>query len=539
MHRKLRDRITKILERCDFDQVDSELHISYNKPKDDGFSMDVCAIHNKHLIIIECKSSDAMAKEAIDHAIVHQPKILTEIKHVIRSDNNTIKLSHLKKIEHIHYGIAIFKSKNLQATQKKIKSNGMVFWGDEAVSYFEKSSKILSSATKYEILKEFSITPDSKDFHEEDAIKLKQGQNEIFLLGIHPSRLIRMGYVFRRTEERTGSYQRILKANKLEDLKKFYGATKNLLLANSVIIVFDENENIQKKINWNAKEKKLSFPTEYCCAWIIDGQHRIYGFNETTYKKINLEREENFKIPVVAFKKLDLAKQSSTFVDINYNQNRINPVLIHDLASTFRYPKNELTWVSLIVKKLNKRSPWKDMIQVSQNESRKSISIAAFARPVLLNTLLGYNPNTEEYVGPLNKIAPLDRNKLISHKKNRQALKTQLAMLTRFFECVKKNTQGPPGGPNQWSNHKDYVVTKSSGVNALLIALNAIMKKYEQDTHAKLDDYLSVLKDIDFSQKRLKTSRGFSQLEELSEEIIEKINTHTGEEFKSEYSKRY
>ncbi|MHA7648065.1 DGQHR domain-containing protein [Nitrosopumilus sp. S4] len=541
IHRGLKNKIIKILERCDFDKLDSELHVSYNKPDTDNFSMDVCAIHGEHLIIIECKSSDDKLKETIDHALVNWQKVVdNKIKYVLCSDRSTIKLNDLKNVKQIHYGIAIQKSESKEETiQKRIESEGMIFWGNEAVNYFYKASKILLSAEKYEILREFGVEPEVGDIHPEDAVKLKQGKNEIYLLGIHPSRLIEMGYVFRRTSHRTNSYQRIIKGKKLEGLSKFYKTNKDLLLANSVIIAFDDDRNIQKQIKWDPTDKKLYFPTSYCCAWIIDGQHRIYGFSDTKYKKVTKEKEKEFKIPIVAFKKLELDKQSKTFVEINYNQNKIDPVLIHDLASTFPYPKNELTWASLIVKKLNERSPWKDMIQTSQNEPRKSISITGFVKPVLLNTLLGYDPSTGKYTGSLNKVSPLNQKKTTSSKENNKALETQLSILTRFFESVKKNTEGKTKATNKWLNSTNYAVTRFSGVNALLVVLNAILKKYKF-ANVDLDDYLSVLKDVDFSQKRLsKISRGFGQVEKLSEEIIDKMNVHTGENFKPEYPKRY
>ena len=75
--------------------------------------------------------------------------------------------------------------------------------------------------------------------------------------------------------------------------------------------------------------------------------------------------------------------------------------------------------------------------------------------------------------------------------------------------------------------------------NVFYRVLNSILKKYKY-AEVDLDDYLSVLNDVDFSQKRLaKISRGFGQVEKLSEEIIEKMNAHTKEKFKPEYPKRY
>lgn len=62
---------------------------------------------------------------------------------------------------------------------------------------------------------------------------------------------------------------------------------------------------------------------------IIDGQHRLWAFSE-------LDFTEDFELPVVAFRGLDLSWQAYLFYTINIKPKRINPSLAFDLYPMLR-----------------------------------------------------------------------------------------------------------------------------------------------------------------------------------------------------------
>ena len=74
----------------------------------------------------------------------------------------------------------------------------------------------------------------------------------------------------------------------------------------------------------NACSGKLIIPNAYGIAYIIDGQHRVYGYANSKYV-------ENNTIPVVAFDGLDTIEQLEIFMDINQNQKAVSPSLRLDL----------------------------------------------------------------------------------------------------------------------------------------------------------------------------------------------------------------
>ena len=541
IHRGLKNKVKEILEKSGF-KVDTEIHVSFSTSFTDDFSLDVCAIHDDHLLLIECKKSDEKLLRQIEHTLSNVPNLKKTTK-ILAPKKCKITLNDLKKASEVHCCYVINETEGKdKILQKRLQDKEIIFWNKEAIKYFYNASKILGSVEKYELLKEFGIKPPSTDSHPEPAVRIEQNDQEMFLLGIHPSRLLEMGYAFRRTSLRKDSYQRIINGQKLDQLKEFYHNKKNFLLPNSVIIAFDEDDDdIQETLVW--KKNKLTFPTSYCCAWIIDGQHRVYAFKDTKYRNLQKLHREKFKLPVVAFRKLPNFLQSRTFVNINYYQTKINTILICDLASSFPDATYELSWVSLLVMKLNAQEPWKGKIQTSQTEPKGTISIAGFVRPVFLFSLLGYNKRSDIFSGQLSKItkyktksakrkndlyfakhASFDKKKSMTIGKNLTSLEAQEKVLVAFFQAVKKNSWNKKTKTLMWEDSENYGLTGTWGVNALLLVLTGILRK-EKKVPLDFNKYMSVLKNMDFSKEYIKTlPRGYGAYLTLAGDIIKKIN---------------
>jgi DNA sulfur modification protein DndB len=121
-------------------------------------------------------------------------------------------------------------------------------------------------------------------------------------------------------------------------------------------------------VKYNEQTKSLTIPLKYCCAWIIDGQHRAFGFLGTQYEEWTQDKYEPFNLPIVLFKSLEQVVQTETFININYNQKRIKSDLLCDLFTLTRDLQHRLTWVSLLGHEVNDRSasPLRDQVRISE-----------------------------------------------------------------------------------------------------------------------------------------------------------------------------
>ena len=144
---------------------------------------------------------------------------------------------------------------------------------------------------------------------------------------VNPQRLKKIAYVARRGISNKSYYQREIKKDKINKITKYINTQDNLL-PNNIILAFEDWAVSKVKFHkpytvkgfddWIADKKPnsgrhtsfgiLEFPEEYKSCWIIDGQHRFYGFKDA---------EVNLAVPVCAITGLDVETQSKLFLDIN------------------------------------------------------------------------------------------------------------------------------------------------------------------------------------------------------------------------------
>ena len=123
---------------------------------------------------------------------------------------------------------------------------------------------------------------------------------------------------------------------------------------------------------------------------VIDGQHRLWAFEETWFK-------EDYELPVVAFVGLDMSWQAYLFYTINIKPKKINPSLAFDLYPLLRTEKwlekfeghriYRETRAQEIVDRLwwYRGSPWYHRINMLGEKGRKGAMVtqAAWVRALL------------------------------------------------------------------------------------------------------------------------------------------------------------
>jgi DNA sulfur modification protein DndB len=172
------------------------------------------------------------------------------------------------------------------------------------------------------------------------ALKGTMGGHDYYMLSIEPDKLLRIGFVLHRTKVNdsmaTPTYQRMLVPSRLKGITKFID--NGGYFPNTIIVNFD-NEVKKLRVQFESGGKSgdsqsrfgyLLIPNAYGIAFIIDGQHRVYGYAGSKYKDINT-------IPCVAFLGLEPDEQLRIFMDINENQKAVSPSLRLDLEEDLNW----------------------------------------------------------------------------------------------------------------------------------------------------------------------------------------------------------
>ncbi len=541
-HRRLKAVLKEIVGLCDF-RFDVEVALNFSGNLDDrGNLIDECSIDvaaygenmgKSFLVIFECKGGkdlpEVQRKMSAWEANIQ--KIKGKETKIIYSEENSIKEKDFNKFDEIRvcyvFGANTSEEKFSQIASA-LAARNFFAWNNEALTYYKMTAGTIGKAAKYQILREFEINLESSSLILEHAIQIKQGEIDMFVFGAKPHDLLRIGYVSRRASGKPDAYQRILNKDRILKISEFVNSGE-ALLPNAIIIAFDRERDVQQAIKF--KDGKLQFLNKYCSAWIIDGQHRVFGFLNTEHEDYN--DDDNFKLPIVAFRDLEPILQNRTFVSINYNQKKIDPTLLCDLATELPDLKNELTWPSLLVTKLAKIEPLKDKVRISELHKGKPIGIPSFALYGLLEGLLGFDKKKRKYNGVLYNYAPFKPKDSADSKKNKEALEKQAELLQRYFLAVKQNTSKKSKKKDPWRNAKDYSLLKPTGINALLLVLARIMERYpnlEKDIRKDLGLYLKPLSKVRFTRRFVaRQAGGWKGFRNLANVILEKINSENSD----------
>lgn len=316
---------------------DENLILPFSKNPEDKKQIDVIAIGEDTIFIVECKSTETSKKSSFKDEF----------------DLLRLRLDGFKKALFQIYG-SNYKVKYVFATRnfrfekdsidlERLYSTNSFLLDDNAYGYVNNLIKNYKKACLYQFLgMVFKNEKINNEKIEIPAVKGTMGKKTYYMFSIEPHLLLKTGYVLHRTRANISefpTYQRMLIPKRLSGISKFIDDEG--YFPNSVIVNFNSSKN---QIQFEASSKLnssnscfgiLKIPNAYGIAYIIDGQHRVYGYAGSKYSKTNT-------IPVVAFEGLESFEQLKIFMDINQNQKAVNPSLKLDLEV-------DLNWDSKIL----------------------------------------------------------------------------------------------------------------------------------------------------------------------------------------------
>jgi DNA sulfur modification protein DndB len=367
---------------------DETFVLPFGKDSKDKKQIDVIAIYDETVFLIECKSSKKPKKA---------PSYKDEFDLLkLRLDGfKKSKQQALNKKIKIKY---IFATRNLRLAEdsedlKRLKESRAFYYDDDTYLYVNNLIKHYKKAARYQFL---GLVLKSETINDEKieipAIEGDMGGKKYYMFSIEPDLLLKIGFVLHRTKANGSefpTYQRLLQPARLKGITKFID--EGGYFPNSIIVNFSGKKKLQfehSKTTKNSSSKLgvLKITNAYAVAYIIDGQHRLYGYANSKYKKSNT-------IPVVAFDDLDSIEQLKLFMDINENQKAVSPNLRLDLEEDLHWESplagSRLKALrSSIIKTIaySQKSPLYNKISVGEEKSL--LSFRSFADALLKSGLL-------------------------------------------------------------------------------------------------------------------------------------------------------
>lgn len=264
-------------------------------------------------------------------------------------------------------------------------------------------------------------------------------------------------------------------------------------------------------------------------AKILDGQHRIAGFDKNNMTFINeLGDESEFELLVTVFVDADISTQANVFSTVNLAQTKVNKSLVYDLESLAysRSPEKTCHDIAVLLNK-EKNGPFEKRIKrlgvATPKISNETLTQAAFVENLL--KLITFDAKSDrnyflakEKGGKISKeynLEKIDNSSLIKYplRKSFIAEKDSViaANVSNFFSAVMNLW------PNAWNkSNKTSSLNKTIGLIALFRVLKDILsymnERYDIDASRVLsiDDFSQILDGGDLDEN------AFMQLDAVS-----------------------
>ena len=477
------DEVWSVLYNMGFKVMNASngFSIVYGEQSKTSKQIDIVAIDDETCLLVECKESlKHDAKRNLQKDINEVPAYFFKCCNVLKEKYGNLKFK------------CIFATKNISVTpsdKERMKENGIVHFDHSTVLYYKALASYLGSAAKYQLLGHLFAGQNIQNMDAKiPAIRGKMGKYTYYSFVISPEKLLKISYVLHKTnanndyEDLLPSYQRLIKKERLKSIREFIN--KGNFFPNSVIISIDAKKPLRfdfaaKENNDDALTKMgvLYLPQKYQTAYIIDGQHRLYGYSDS-------EHSDNNSIPVVAFENLDKKTQLKLFMDINLNQKAVPKALRNILEIDVYYDSNDpilaqRALLGYIAKRLGEdsRSALYGRVVIGEDAgtTRCCITIEniklAFAKTRFFNQL--------KKNGEIKKVGILDKNN------NDKTFKAVYNPFTRYLNVLQENFR------EEW-NRDDSFYVKNNMVGAYIRLFDDMVNiEYEKDhSIADNDDLL-------------------------------------------------
>lgn len=457
--------------------------------------IDIFAKDDETVIVAECKAAEKVRKRDLQKDIEEFGNLKGPISNAIRK----------------HYGpdfkpkiIWLFVTENIiwsKPDKERAAGGNIRIITERELRYYSQIAEHLGKSARYQFLAEFLKDQPIPELKGKmvAAMRGKLGGRKFYCFVSTPRSILKISFVNHRSlndPEGAPSYQRLISRSRLRDIGEFI--KKGGYFPNNIIINFTRSvrfDRISEDEQSGVAYGQLYLPDRYRSAWVIDGQHRLYGFSPID----DIFLDQN--IIVVAFETMSTTEEANLFVTINHEQKSVPKHLLDDL-------EGELKWGSTIPSErigaigarlanyLNSDvgDPFYNRItqQGISSTNKTCLTIPAFKDALRRSGLLGraLMNNTNYELGPL--CGPTDSDTL---DRSRSALNQYFAILRN-------------ANMSQWESGREGYLCTNVAVQAYILLLGSLIKYWEANTATdsrempvedillELDEYLTPIREF-------------------------------------------
>ncbi|HXC39547.1 MAG TPA: DGQHR domain-containing protein [Burkholderiales bacterium] len=519
----LEDQTWCLFYRMGYPEINGrKFKIKYLRP--DGTEgekqVDVFAKDDETVVVAECKARETRGRRSLQ-------KDLHETESLQKPFSNSIRA---------HFGgkfrpkiIWMYVTNNIIWSEPDLERAAAInvrVVTENEMQYFDSFIRHMGPAGRFQFLAEFLQGQDIPGLSDVrvPATRGKLGRHTFYSFVTTPRHLLKIAYVNHLAlnhPDGRPAYQRMITPSRIKEIggfiKKGGFFPTNLLVNLTEKCRFDllpnkENADPNIKFGW------LYLPNKYKSAWVIDGQHRLYGYSNLD------EKHWDQSVAVIAFEGIDTKDEADLFVTINHKQKSVPRSVIVSLQADLKWgsddPKERLSALSSrLVKTLNSdpTSPFfqRFSVQGVVAKENQSLTMPEVVQGLNKSGLLGRNIHK-------GVLSPGPLSGSVDDETNDRARRVINGYFGRLREA----------NIERWEAARRAFISTNPGIRAQLLLLAEIIRYLKKgDVEPQLLDEDTLLKHI------LKTAQPVFDFIETApdEDIYDKFSRKFGEGGVREY----
>ena len=295
-----------------------------------------------------------------------------------------------------------------------------------------------------------------------DYIEVRQPIGVFYLCSIPANVLLKIVSVTRRGQQAEG-VQRELSEPRIKKIGE-YCSDPDAIFPTPIVV----SVNVDANVKVDEEKRKINIGgDESIIGDVIDGQHRLWGIERSSYV-------ESFYLPVVLMFGLTTEQKAYVFSTINSNQVKVSPSLIYDLfdVAKERSPHKTVHQIARVMNN-SESSPFHNRLKMlgkkEQNQDNATLSQGTFAKSVL--QLISKNPDddarrikrgeklVQDVRCPLREYFIDDKDDVITK------------ILVNCYSALKDVF------PKEWDAPQKNILWKTTGFRAVIYALPSLIRK--------------------------------------------------------------
>jgi DGQHR domain-containing protein len=463
--RLLEDRVWTLCARLGYPVMNGD-YFKIEFERDSGSrgrkQVDVYAEDTETVMVIECKSKETRGRRSLQKDILET----SALQKYIRESINRRFESRLKpKV------IWIYATNNIiwsEEDARRAEDASIQILTENELQYLETFVNHMGPAGRYQILGDFLKGQKIPGMSGKKlpAISGSFGKEEFYCFSATPRDLLKIAFVNHQAlnpVDARPAYQRMVNKGRIKQIGDFI--TGGGFFPTNILINFSKKpkfEPISNKDNSHPSVKfgMIELPSVYRSAWVIDGQHRLFGYSGLA------DRRLDDPLIVLAFKEMKPEKEANLFIAINSKQKSVPRSLLVSLLADLRLgdddPKTALSALgSAVIRQLDrdKTSPFfrRFKIEGVSPELQQNLTVSEVVKGLTQSQLIGRALKKSRIQGPL--AAGADEASITRATK----------ILAGYFGAIER------ANPRRWREGGKAYISTNPGIRAHLQLIGELM----------------------------------------------------------------